>query len=97
MPAAEELIAYQRTPEEVAKEIGADWMIYQDLEDLEKAVRKRNAALERFDSSVFTGEYVTGDVDEAYLEAIGAKRSDDAKNKRDGKGEASVIDLHNSA
>ena len=97
MPAAEELIAYNRTSEEVANEIGADWLVYQDLEDLEKAVRKRNAALVEFDSSVFTGRYVTGDVDENYLEAIGNKRSDDAKTQRNSNGEASVIDLHNSA
>ena len=97
MPAPEEFIAHQRTTEEVAEAIGADWMVYQDLEDLEKAVRKRNAALEEFDSSVFTGKYVTGDVDGKYLDAIGKKRSDDAKSKRGAAGEAAVIDLHNSA
>ena len=97
MPAAEELIAFNRTSEEVAREIGADWMVYQDLEDLEKAVRKRNPALVNFDSSVFNGKYVTGDVDAAYLDAIGKKRSDGAKNKRNTTSEASVVDLHNSA
>jgi amidophosphoribosyltransferase len=96
MPAANELIAYNRTTEEVAQAIGADWLIYQDLEDLEKAVRKRNPALVKFDTSVFTGEYVTGDVDENYLSSIGQKRSDGAMTKRNGSGDASVIDLHNS-
>ncbi len=97
MPAADELIAYNRTEKQVAEAIGADWMIYQDLADLENAVRTRNAALTRFDSSVFTGEYVTGDVDSRYLAAIGEKRSDDAKNEqRDAvSGDATVIDLHN--
>jgi amidophosphoribosyltransferase len=95
MPAASELIAYNRTDEEVAAAIGADWMVYQDLEDLEKAVRKRNPALTRFDTSVFTGEYVTGDVDRGYLDRIGSLRSDDAKSARSST-EATAIDLHNA-
>jgi len=95
MPAADELIAHGRTTEEVAEAIGADWMVYQDLEDLEKAVRKRNFDLVEFDSSVFTGQYVTGDVDGDYLEKIGSKRADGIKNGSE-NGESAGIDLHNA-
>jgi len=95
MPAAEELIAHGRTEEEVAATLGADKLIYQDLEDLEQAVRKRNPALSRFDTSVFTGDYVTGDVDVRYLAEIGRKRSDDAKRKQQAKQNGSAIDLYN--
>jgi len=82
MPAAEELIAHGRTYEEVAAEIGADWLIYQDLEDLIAACREGNPRITRFETSIFTGQYVTGDVDEAYLHQLEALRSDDAKATR---------------
>lgn len=97
MPAANELIAHGRTDAEVAAAIGADWLIYQDLDALERAVRKRNAALTRFDASVFTGEYVTGDIDAAYLESISSRRADGEKSQREQVSEAAVIDLHNVA
>lgn len=95
MPAAEELIAHGRTEEEVATTLGADKLIYQDLQDLEQAVRKRNPALSRFDNSVFTGDYVTGDVDVRYLAEMGRKRSDDSKRKQQAKQNSSAIDLYN--
>lgn len=82
MPAASELIAHDKTTEEVAQAIGADWLIYQDLEDLMQAVRKRNAKLENFDASVFDGKYVTGDVDETYLNQLRKQRNDSAKQSR---------------
>lgn len=94
MPAADELIAHNRNTEEVSVAIGADWLIYQDLEDLVKAVRKGNPRIERFDTSVFTGEYVTGDVNEAYLTNLGQARSDRAKESKHGK-ESTAIDLCN--
>ena len=74
MPYVEELIAYQRTTEEICKIIGADKLIYQDIEDLELAVRKLNQNINEFDSSCFTGKYITGGVDEAYLEDLNAIR-----------------------
>ena len=74
MPYVEELIAYQRTTEEICKIIGADKLIYQDIEDLELAVRKLNQNINEFDSSCFTGKYITGGVDEAYLENLNAIR-----------------------
>lgn len=70
MPTQDELIANGRTPEEVAKEIGADALVYQDLEDLKSAISDLNPALTQFESSCFDGQYVTGDVDSAYLERL---------------------------
>ncbi len=95
MPAKSELIAYGRSDEEVAEAIGADKVIYQDLGDLEEAVRKRNPNLIHFDSSVFNGHYVTGDVDDAYLAGLEQARNDGAKRERDGKN-IDIIDLHNN-
>jgi len=81
MPAAQELIAHGRSDEEVAKSIGADWLVYQDLKDLVDAVRKGNPHIERFDTSCFTGEYVTGDVTPEYLQALESQRNDENKQK----------------
>ena len=81
MPAAQELIAHGRSDEEVAKSIGADWLVYQDLKDLVAAVRKGNPHIERFDTSCFTGEYVTGDVTPEYLQALESRRNDENKQK----------------
>ncbi|HHM06257.1 MAG TPA: amidophosphoribosyltransferase, partial [Gammaproteobacteria bacterium] len=82
MPAARELVAHNRSDEEVAAIIGADKLIYQDLSALYEAVRRGNRKLEQFEASVFTGEYVTGDVDERYLDALAALRNDNAKEAR---------------
>ncbi|MDD3610538.1 MAG: amidophosphoribosyltransferase [Halothiobacillaceae bacterium] len=76
MPAACELIAHGRTEDEVATAIGADRLIYQDIDDLIEAVRAGNPALKRFDCSCFTGEYVTGDVDGDYLRELADRRGD---------------------
>ena len=82
MPAAAELVASGRTDEEVAAAIGADWLIYQDLADLEAAVRHDKANVNAFDTSCFSGEYVTGDVTPEYLVRLQADRSDSAKAAR---------------
>ncbi len=95
MPARNELIAYGRSGDEVAEVIGADKVIYQELEDLKKAVRKRNPQLVDFDTSVFDGRYVTGDVDEAYFARLEEIRNDAAKEKRNNH-TADIIDLHNA-
>jgi len=95
MPARNELIAYNRTEDEVAEAIGADKVIYQDLEDLMQAVRKRNPQLVEFDTSVFDGRYVTGDVDDAYFARLEQLRNDSAKELRNNHN-ADVIDLHNA-
>jgi amidophosphoribosyltransferase len=82
MPAAAELVASGRTDEEVAAVIGADWLIYQDLSDLEAAVRHDKANVNAFDTSCFSGEYVTGDITPEYLVRLQADRSDSAKAAR---------------
>src|SRR5690606_7535615 len=70
MPTQSELIAYGRDTDEVAREIGADGLVYQNLQDLERSIRDLTPARTRFESSCFNGCYVTGDIDEAYLEAL---------------------------
>lgn len=84
MPSPTELVAHGRTEEEVAKEIGVDLVIYQTLDDLVQSCRTWNPSIETFDCSVFTGEYVTGGVDERYLEHLQKLRSDNAKAKKKG-------------
>ena len=62
--------------------IGADWLIYQEVEDLVEAAREGNPGINRFETSVFTGEYVTGDVSDDYLANLSLQRSDAAKQSR---------------
>jgi amidophosphoribosyltransferase len=81
MPAPEELIAHGRSEAEIERLLGADWLVYQDLDDLVAAVGEGNEALTGFDTSCFSGEYVTG-LDTEYLDRIAAQRSDDAKSVR---------------
>lgn len=83
MPAAQELIAHDRSEEEICELIGADWLVYQDLEDLVEAVRDGNPAIERFDCSVFDGNYVTGDIDSGYLARLESNRNDASKTTED--------------
>ena len=92
MPAASELVASERTVEEVASVIGADWLIYQDLEDLVAACRHDDARIEEFDTSCFSGEYVTGDVTPEYLERLKLERSDEAMSqRRDERGPFKIV------
>jgi amidophosphoribosyltransferase len=91
MPAARELGASERTVEEVASLIGADWLIYQDLEDLVAACRHDDARIEEFDTSCFSGEYVTGDVTPEYLAKLKLERSDEAKSQRDERGPFKIV------
>jgi len=90
MPTSTELIAHELSSEDICGEIGADRLIYQDLEDLIEAVGKGNPRIKSFDTSCFNGAYVTGDVDEAYLEALSKARDDSAKLT---KGAAPRIDV----
>jgi amidophosphoribosyltransferase len=82
MPAASELVAAGRTDEEVAKLIGADRLIYQDLDDLVRACQHHDSTIQAFDTSCFSGEYVTGDVTPDYLARLQEERSDKAKARR---------------
>ncbi|MCP2041855.1 amidophosphoribosyltransferase [Neisseria sp. HSC-16F19] len=70
MPTREELIANGRSAAEIAAEIGADGVVFQDLDDLKTVVRALNPAIEDFDTSCFDGVYITGDVDETYLQRL---------------------------
>ena len=81
IPTHRELVAHNRTPEEVAARIGADWVVYQSISDLEDSVRKLNPALEAFDTSCFSGTYVTGDIDAAYLARLMRTTMDDKSDK----------------
>lgn len=90
MPSRRELVAYKRSIPDIAKEIGADLMIYQTLPDLVAAVRQLNPAIETFDCSVFTGEYVTGGVDEEYLGGLEEQRAENAKAKTSSAGKPKV-------
>ena len=78
MPASSELIASGKSEKELAAFIGADWLIYQTLDDLIEAVKFDETSVQGFDTSCFSGEYVTNDISQKYLKAIESKRSDDA-------------------
>lgn len=81
MPSRHELVAYQRDEKDIAEAIGADLVIFQKLSDLIASVRQLNPKIETFDCSVFTGEYVTGGVDEDYLRHLEQLRSDNSRTK----------------
>lgn len=92
MPATSELVAANRSVDEVARLIGADWLIYQDLEDLVAACQHDDAQISEFDTSCFSGEYVTADVTPEYLERLQLERSDAAKaRQRDHRGPLKVV------
>lgn len=99
MPAANELIAHGRTVEEIRDEIGADWLVYQDLEDLFECSREGNPDVDGFESSVFDGRYQAGDIDDHYLETIQAARADGAKGRGPflGASDGAVVGLHNDS
>jgi amidophosphoribosyltransferase len=85
MPAATELIANGREVDEIAKLIGADKLIYQDLHGLIRSVRHDNSSIEEFDASCFSGQYVTGDVTAEYLQDLEQHRNDGAKQEREAR------------
>lgn len=85
MPAASELVASNRSEAEICEYIGADWLIYQDLEDLIGSVRYDNSDIDEFDASCFSGQYVTGDVTPEYLKRLELARSDAAKSGREAR------------
>lgn len=82
MPAASELIASGRTEKEIEELIGADWLVFQDLDDLIASAREGNPDITRYECSVFDGKYITGDVDEVYLRRLENARNDAAKSAR---------------
>ncbi|MFT0548319.1 amidophosphoribosyltransferase [Allopusillimonas ginsengisoli] len=76
MPTQTELIAVGRDTGEIAREIGADGLVYQELGDLEQAIRDLNPGMQAFESSCFNGQYVTGDINDAYLERLSLTRGE---------------------
>jgi amidophosphoribosyltransferase len=94
MPTRAELIAAHRSEEEVAREIGADALVYQDLDDLKDAVRRANPRLTSFETSCFDGVYITGDITSDYLRAIEIRR-DARRDSADD--EAAQLDLNLAA
>ena len=99
MPSASELIAHGRSVDEICEIIGADWLIFQDLEDLVKCSAEGNPAIKSFDCSVFSGDYVSGDVDKNYLDRIESLRNDEAQSESRAAQQAAgaVVGLHNDA
>ncbi|KAI9143605.1 phosphoribosyltransferase-like protein [Paraphysoderma sedebokerense] len=101
MPTSSELVAHNRTEAEISEYINADCIIYQSLPDLIESCRKFNKKIEDFDSSVFTGVYVTGDINENYLRELEQCRNDAAKGmnglkKVDSESGREVLGLYNS-
>jgi amidophosphoribosyltransferase len=96
MPSVHELIAHGRTEQEVAAAIGADWLVYQDLKDLVDAVRRGNPHITQFDTSIFDGRYVTGDVNQGYLEHLEQLRGEAARSDWASLQENAVLELHNN-
>jgi len=93
MPAASELIAHNRSVEEIQKLIGADWLVYQDLEDLIRCAQEGNESVKQFDCSVFNGEYLTGDITDEYLNRLEQSRND--ASMRSTNVDEENLDLHN--
>ena len=93
MPAASELVAHGRTDQEVQQFIGADWLVYQDLDDLIRAVQYDNGDITEFDTSCFSGRYVTGDITSEYLARLEKERSDRAKSQREGRRRRSLVEV----
>ncbi|CAG8639595.1 2079_t:CDS:2, partial [Cetraspora pellucida] len=95
MPSRQELVAFGRDDDLIAKEIGADMVIYQDLNDLIASCQKFNPNITTFDCSVFNGHYVTGGVTNEYLDRLEKSRSDLAKSSRENLHSPEAIGLHN--
>jgi len=97
MPAARELVAHGRSEDEICRIIGADGLVFQSLDDLIEAVQKKGKTnVDRFDTSVFDGDYVTGDVNARYLQQLELLRNDAAKQRQD-SGCSSSIGLPNAS
>ncbi|GAB2665544.1 amidophosphoribosyltransferase [Vibrio panuliri] len=95
MPSANELIAHGRDNEQICKQIGADELIFQTLDDLVAAVGAGNTDITKFETSVFSGEYVTGDITQQYLEYLESLRSDDAKTQLEIQQDLASLELYN--
>lgn len=83
MPAREEFVAHERTDEQVAQYIGADWLLYQNIQDLKASTHEGNPHVHDFECSAFDGKYITGDIDDEYLARLSASRNDHSKLQRE--------------
>tara|TARA_B100000900_G_scaffold400971_1_gene405170 strand:- start:580 stop:1275 length:696 start_codon:yes stop_codon:yes gene_type:complete len=92
MPTSEELVAYNRDDLQICKTLGADGLVYQDLDSLVSAAQRGNPEILAFEQSCFTGEYVTGDVTNEYLFRLSKTRSVDRNQGYKNTGET-VTDL----
>ena len=99
MPSRDEFVAHQRTDEEVGQIIGADALFYQSIEDLQASAREGNPKIKEFECSSFNGQYVTGDIDEEYLNQLSLARNDQSKQRREAQfqQDSNVLELHNHA
>ena len=95
MPSVNELIAHGRNEDEIARAIGADKLVYQDLPDLVEAVREGNPKISGFDTSCFSGEYITGSVSQDYLDDLEKIRCDTAKPQNSNSNAA--LDLYSTS
>ncbi|SDH71280.1 amidophosphoribosyltransferase [Vibrio xiamenensis] len=95
MPSANELIAHGRDSQAICDQIGADELIFQTLDDLVEAVGMGNTDISKFETSVFNGEYVTGDIDQKYLDFLESLRNDDSKVQREIQQELANLELYN--
>ena len=80
MPATKELIAHNKSTKDIKNYIGADELIYQNLEDLKRAAHVGNPQIKKFEDSVFSGNYCTGDVTQKYLKSLENSRIDTKRN-----------------
>jgi amidophosphoribosyltransferase len=74
MPTRAELIAHDRTDEEIRRMIEADGLVYQDIDAMKTSVSELGANLKGFEASCFDGIYITGDVTPEYLDRLEASR-----------------------
>ena len=79
MAATAELIAHQKDEGQIAEYIGADWLVYQNLEDLISSAKEGNKEIENFETSIFDGEYLDNQVSSDYLKNLEVLRSDSNK------------------
>lgn len=101
MPTRAELIATGRTDAEIALEIGADAVIYQDIDALvQSVVDASHGKVTHFESSCFTGDYITGDINEAYLDEIESRgasplsKENESSKERDSDSASRVLDMN---
>lgn len=95
MPSANELIAYGREIDQICECIKADGLIFQDIQDLVDAVTEENPLITQFETSVFDGNYVTGDIDQHYLEQIDKARGETSKALLMFQAELSNLEMYN--